>query len=98
MTSGSLLPPVKIGRSEKYHLPLGMGGSFYGLDHRNREGEADILEALTAALENGVTHFDTAEGYGDGYSERLLGRFMAADSNQRERIFLASKANLDEIS
>lgn len=94
----SRLPPVKIGRSEKYHLPLGMGGSFYGLDHGNREGEADILEALTAALENGVTHFDTASGYGNGYSERLLGQFMAADANRRERIFLASKANLDDIS
>ena len=98
MTPESQLPPVKIGRSEKYHLPLGMGGSFYGLDHQNREGEADILEALVAALENGVTHFDTAEGYGNGYSERLLGRFISADSTRRERIFLASKANLDDIS
>jgi len=66
--------------------------------HRKHEGEADILEALTAALENGVTHFDTASGYGDGYSERLLGRFMSADPNRRERIFLASKANLNDIS
>jgi len=98
MTLESRFPPVRIGRSEKSHQPLGMGGSFYGLDHRNREGEADILEALTAALEHGVTHFDTASGYGAGYSERLLGQFMSADATRRERIFLASKANLDDIS
>ncbi len=94
----SRLPPVKIGRSQKHHLPLGMGGSFYGLDHKNQQGEGDILAALEAALECGITHFDTATGYGEGYSERLLGRFMRADSTQRERIFLASKANLDDIS
>jgi myo-inositol catabolism protein IolS len=98
MTAESLLPRVKIGRSEKHHLPLGMGGSFYGLDHQNHQGETEILAALEAALENGMTHFDTATDYGDGYSERLLGRFMSADTNWRERIFLASKANLNDIS
>jgi myo-inositol catabolism protein IolS len=94
----SLLPEIQIGRSQKRHLPLGMGGSFYGLDHAQHQGEAEILAALETALEHGITHFDTATGYGDGYSERLLGRFMAADGNRRERIFLASKANLDETS
>jgi myo-inositol catabolism protein IolS len=78
--------------------PLGMGGSFYGLNHANFEGETDILAAMEAALELGMTHFDTATGYGDGYSERLLGRFINADSSRREQIFLASKANLDDIS
>jgi myo-inositol catabolism protein IolS len=94
----SLLAPVNIGSSTKSHLPLGMGGSFYGLDHARRQGEADIRDALETALEQGITHFDTATGYGGGYSERLLGRFMAADSSRRERIFLASKANLDDVS
>ncbi len=75
-----------------------MGGSFYGLDHAHRQGEADILAALETALDVGITHFDTATGYGDGYSERLLGRFLNAVPERRERIFLASKANLDDIS
>ena len=96
--SESVLPRVQIGRSQKLHLPLGTGGSFYGLDHRHRQGEGEILAALEATLENGITHFDTATDYGDGYSERLLGRFMAADSKRREQVFLASKANLNDIS
>jgi myo-inositol catabolism protein IolS len=98
MTSESILARVQIGHSQKRHLPLGMGGSFYGLDHQHQQGESEILSALEAALENGITHFDTATDYGDGYSERLLGRFMAADSKRREQVFLASKANLNDIS
>ncbi len=73
-----------------------MGGSFYGLDHARHEGEADILAALEAALEVGITHFDTATDYGQGYSERLLARFINAEPDRRERIFLASKANLND--
>jgi myo-inositol catabolism protein IolS len=96
--SESVLARVQIGRSQKRHLPLGMGGSFYGLDHQHQQGEAEIVSALEAALENGITHFDTATDYGDGYSERLFGRFMAADPARREHIFLASKANLNDIS
>ena len=94
----SPLSPVQIGRSTKSHLPLGMGGSFYGLDHAKGQGEAEILEALEAALECGITHFDTATDYGGGYSERLLGRFLASAPGRRERVFLASKANLDNPS
>jgi myo-inositol catabolism protein IolS len=98
MNTESVLARVQIGRSQKRHLPLGMGGSFYGLDHQHKQGESEILAALEAALENGITHFDTATDYGDGYSERLLGRFIAADSKRREQVFLASKANLNDIS
>ena len=96
MTTNARLPRVQLGRSEKPLLPLGMGGSFYGLDHARHEGEADILAALEAALEVGITHFDTATDYGQGYSERLLARFINAEPDRRERIFLASKANLND--
>src|SRR5438045_2043054 len=92
------LSPVHIGRSPKTHARLGMGGSFYGLDHANRQGEADILAATQTALDNGITHFDTASGYGNGYSESLIGRFMVADPTRRERIFLASKFASDDLS
>ena len=98
MSIHSQLPPISIGRSEKTHFPLGIGGSFYGLDHGHRQGEADILAALETALELGITHFDTATGYGNGYSERLIGRFIAEEPTRRDRIFLASKFSSDEIS
>ena len=98
MTIHSVLPPVQIPPSEKRHAPLGMGGSFYGLDHSSGEDESKLIAAMETALENGITHFDTATGYGNGYSERLIGRFMATEPGRRERIFLASKASFNEVS
>jgi myo-inositol catabolism protein IolS len=98
VTTNARLPRVQLAQSEERLLPLGMGGSFYGLDHGQRQGEADILAALEAALEVGITHFDTATDYGQGYSERLFGRFINAESDRRERVFLASKANLNDTS
>jgi aryl-alcohol dehydrogenase-like predicted oxidoreductase len=38
--------------------------------------EADALAVLDAAAESGVTFFDTADVYGDGRSEQLVGRFL----------------------
>src|SRR6478752_6357350 len=40
--------------------------------------EADALAVLAAAVEAGVTFFDTADVYGDGRSEQLIGRFLAS--------------------
>jgi aryl-alcohol dehydrogenase-like predicted oxidoreductase len=46
------------------------------------------LEAIEAALDAGVTFFDTADKYGDGHSEELLGQAMAG---RRERFVVATK-------
>src|ERR1700730_5164811 len=42
--------------------------------------EADALAVLRAAVESGVTFLDTADGYGDGGSERISGRFLSVES------------------
>jgi aryl-alcohol dehydrogenase-like predicted oxidoreductase len=39
--------------------------------------DADALAVLGAAAESGVTFLDTADVYGDGRSERLIGQFLA---------------------
>jgi aryl-alcohol dehydrogenase-like predicted oxidoreductase len=39
--------------------------------------ESDALDVLNAAVDYGVTFLDTADVYGDGRSERLIGRFLA---------------------
>ncbi|HXH79745.1 aldo/keto reductase [Nocardioides sp.] len=43
--------------------------------------EADALAVLEASAEAGVTFYDTADVYGDGRSERILGRFVAEHSD-----------------
>ena len=54
-------------------------------------GSTDDRESLTtidAALEAGITFFDTADVYGDGHSERLLGTAM---KGRRDRFIVATK-------
>jgi aryl-alcohol dehydrogenase-like predicted oxidoreductase len=68
--------------------PLAFGTMQFG-------GTAD--EAASRALYDacraaGVTHFDTANGYTEGRSETLLGRFAAAE---RDQLFIATKVGYD---
>lgn len=46
------------------------------------------LEAIETALDQGVNFFDTADVYGDGHSEELLGRAM---NDRRDRFVVATK-------
>ncbi len=55
---------------------------------RGRHPEAAEEEALRTGLSLGMTLIDTAELYGDGRSEKLIGRVIAG---QRDRVFLVSK-------
>jgi aryl-alcohol dehydrogenase-like predicted oxidoreductase len=49
----------------------------------------ESLAGLKRAYELGINHFDTADVYGDGHSERILGQFLK--DVPREEIVLASK-------
>ncbi len=51
--------------------------------------DADSMKALHAAVDAGVNFFDTADVYGDGRSERLVGRLL---KERTETIYVASKA------
>ncbi|WP_405392045.1 aldo/keto reductase [Streptomyces sp. NBC_01102] len=54
--------------------------------------EQDALAILTAAVDSGVTFLDTADVYGDGRSEKLIGRFLSERrSAGGEEIFVATK-------
>ena len=63
----------------------GMGGYDQALT------ESSIREAWDASIEAGVVLFDTAEVYGSGESERIIGRLLAADPEVRSRVVIASK-------
>src|SRR5712672_399224 len=55
---------------------------------QERRPEAAEEEALRTCLSLGMTLIDTAEMYGGGRSEKLIGRVIAG---QRDRVFLVSK-------
>lgn len=58
------------------------------------QDERDSLAALRAAFDSGITLFDTAEGYGDGYSEQLIARALG---DVRSRIVIASKVSRNHL-
>ena len=53
--------------------------------------EATIAEAWEASIAAGVTLFDTAEVYGGGESERIIGRLLASSGVDRDRLVIATK-------
>jgi aryl-alcohol dehydrogenase-like predicted oxidoreductase len=63
---------------------VGLGCNNFG----GRVGVAGTRAVVDAALEAGVTFFDTAESYGDGRSETFLGEALR---ERRDRVVLATK-------
>ena len=63
----------------------GMGSYDTSIDERT------IAEAWEASIDAGVTLFDTAEVYGGGESERIIGRLLANDPGRREAAVIATK-------
>ena len=62
-----------------------------GASSPNYSQDERSLAALRSALELGYTHFDTAEMYGGGHSEELLGQAICDSSLDRESLFITSK-------
>jgi aryl-alcohol dehydrogenase-like predicted oxidoreductase len=55
------------------------------------QDETESVRALHAALDNGLTFIDTAAGYGDGRSERIIGKVLKERGRTRENIVVATK-------
>lgn len=82
-------PPISatraLGRSGRTVSPIGfgcwaIGGPAFRDGNPTGWGKVDDEEsvaAINAALEGGISFFDTANGYGAGHSERVLGRALA---------------------
>jgi aryl-alcohol dehydrogenase-like predicted oxidoreductase len=72
---------IRLGSSDLYVSPLGIGTwawgdrLFWGYG-RGEYSDDDLEAAFQASREAGINFFDTAEMYGRGRSEQLLGRFL----------------------
>lgn len=64
-----------LGRTGRRVSVVGQGCWQFGGAWGN-VGDDDARAVLDAAAEAGVTFFDTADVYGDGHSERLVGEFL----------------------
>ncbi|MEO5709979.1 MAG: aldo/keto reductase [Nocardioidaceae bacterium] len=65
-----------LGRTGRTVSVVGLGTWQLGADWGDVT-EQDALAVLGASADAGVTFFDTADVYGDGRSETLIGRFLA---------------------
>ncbi len=81
----------RLGRTGRTVSVVGLGTWQLGADWGDVP-EADALAVLQACVDEGVTFFDTADVYGDGRSEQLIGRFLRElGGSAREKITVATK-------
>jgi aryl-alcohol dehydrogenase-like predicted oxidoreductase len=79
----------KLGRSDLDVSVVGYGG--WGIADAENWGPQDpdaAFRAICAAQESGITFFDTADSYGDGQSERMIGEALRG---VRDRVILSTK-------
>lgn len=73
--------------------PVGLGcmgmSEFYG-----PVNDEESLRTLNAAYELGYRHFDTADMYGRGHNESLVGTFLKRLGKRRDDILLATKVGI----
>lgn len=77
-----------LGRTGATVSSIGLGTWQLGADWGD-VSEQDAHAVLDAAVESGVTMFDTADAYGDGRSEQLIARYL--QSRPDVSVFVATK-------
>ncbi len=80
------------GRTVKFHNGTVVSALGQGSAHL---AEAVEEEALRTGLSLGMTLIDTAESYGNGRSEELIGHVIAGE---RDRVFLVSKVEAEHVT
>ena len=87
--TGTQVPAISVG-TWAYGGSKGLGKRSDGWSGHD---DKDAIAALHETFELGLRHWDTADVYGDGKSEKLIGTLW--DSIPREQVFLASKVGWD---
>lgn len=83
---------VVLGRSKTRVSSIGVGTWQAGDDTWGPDvNDRDCVDAIVRATELGMTLVDTAENYGSGHSEKVLGR--AIRTAGRENVFVATKVS-----
>lgn len=89
---------IRLGRTNVHVPVISLGTWGHGGPRLSESGESvgwgghdDKLakDAILAAYDAGITHWDTADAYGDGHSEELIGEMW--EDVPRHEIFVATK-------
>jgi len=68
---------------------IGFGAWAIGGDMWGPQDDAESIRALHRAIDNGVNFIDTAQGYGKGHSEELIGQVLK--ERRSETLYVATK-------
>lgn len=86
----------KLGNSQIEVSVIGQGcmgiGGYLSTDTKN---DAECLRSLKLGIDLGMTFIDTAEGYGSGHSEELVGQ---AVQGMRDKVCIATKVSPENLS
>jgi aryl-alcohol dehydrogenase-like predicted oxidoreductase len=77
-----------LGKSGIAVTEIGMGLWAAGGDAWGPTDDQAVLAAIDFALDTGISFFDTADVYGSGHSEELLGQAMRG---RRDHFIIATK-------
>jgi aryl-alcohol dehydrogenase-like predicted oxidoreductase len=78
----------KLGKSDLEVSAIGLGCMGMSSGYGPPKEKQEMISLIRAAVERGVTFFDTAEGYGPFTNEELVGEALAP---LRERVVIATK-------
>src|SRR3954468_919048 len=85
---------VRLGMTELEVTPIAFGTWQLGGDWGNFD-ERGAIAAIRRARELGINFFDTAQAYGFGASERLLGKALREELTwSRDELVIATKGGL----
>jgi len=84
----------KLGKTGFEVSELGFGAWAIGGTSYGPTDDRESLKALSFAFDQGINFFDTADTYGHGHSEQLIGETFK-ESSKRRQVIIASKVGWD---
>ena len=92
---------ITLGKTNEKVSIIGLGSWAYGKENTSNgssvgwagQSDSDSISALKKSFSLGINHWDTADVYGDGYSEKIIGSIWK--DLPRNEIFLATKIGWD---
>lgn len=86
---------IPLPGSKKPHPALGLG--LWGMGRWKRSEEEQTRSCLEHAIDAGMRWFDTAEVYGNGRSERVLGEALNRTPTLAKDSFLVTKVSWEHL-
>ncbi|MDO9537164.1 MAG: aldo/keto reductase [Thermoplasmata archaeon] len=87
---------INLGKSDLKVSRIGIGGGQWGQEGSGITDPSMIKKVINHALDSGINFIDTAEAYGNGLSEKMVGEVLK-ERGDRENVVIASKVNTNHL-